>query len=401
MISEATIQERASPQSFERGERYFRNGAIFGTVKRGSSIEAQYQGSDYEPYLVKATITGNQISQTSCTCPYDWGGDCKHVVALLLTWLHEPEQFEERAPIVEGLQAKSKDELIDLILLALEHEPRLESLFQLSLPTETASSERPSVDADSFRQRIRHIRQTQDMDWHSLPRVAREISEVNAIGRKFLNGGDTTNAALIFGAVVDEGVLHYPDFYDDDGIISGALAGGIGGLADCLRQIPAEQAEKRMGIVEQLYRLVEWDTDQGGYGMEDEAWAVLMEETTADERAWVREQVEGKLSQMPPPKQPDPQMKPWEHDRVEWQREGYASLLLGILDDDIELYLNTARQYHLYSRLFRRLVEAGRIKEAIEVARSHFAGTQITWLASSLEEAGHGDEALRLVEDAS
>src|SRR5215218_8145736 len=92
-LTEAHVRELASEKSFERGQTYYREGAILEPVRQEMELRAQCEGSDYEPYQVGATLTKSGIAETSCTCPYGYGGICKHVVALLLTYAHEPQAF--------------------------------------------------------------------------------------------------------------------------------------------------------------------------------------------------------------------------------------------------------------------------------------------------------------------
>ncbi|MBK6328949.1 MAG: SWIM zinc finger family protein [Chloroflexi bacterium] len=35
-------------------------------------------------------------AETSCTCPYEQGGICKHIVATLLTAIRQPETITEK-----------------------------------------------------------------------------------------------------------------------------------------------------------------------------------------------------------------------------------------------------------------------------------------------------------------
>ena len=45
-------------------------------------------GSDFVPYEIIVTLLDDgRIGERACTCPYDWGGYCKHIVAVLLTAL--------------------------------------------------------------------------------------------------------------------------------------------------------------------------------------------------------------------------------------------------------------------------------------------------------------------------
>ncbi len=56
------------------------------------TLKALCQGSAASPYRVEVTFSQKGIASTNCSCPVGAGGYCKHVAALLLTWLHEPEK---------------------------------------------------------------------------------------------------------------------------------------------------------------------------------------------------------------------------------------------------------------------------------------------------------------------
>jgi uncharacterized Zn finger protein len=72
-LSEAQIRQLATAQSFERGDRYYRNGAIINPMRQGLELRADYQGS--ELYLCRATLSSKDgVTAASCTCEYDWGG---------------------------------------------------------------------------------------------------------------------------------------------------------------------------------------------------------------------------------------------------------------------------------------------------------------------------------------
>lgn len=89
-FTEADIRAGANSQSFERGLSYYHDGSVSDVVRRGDLLMAQVQGSDYDPYEIAVTLTeAGGIGSATCTCPYDWGGFCKHIVAVLLTALEE------------------------------------------------------------------------------------------------------------------------------------------------------------------------------------------------------------------------------------------------------------------------------------------------------------------------
>ena len=91
-FTEADIRAGANSQSFERGSSYYRDGAVSDVVRRGNLLTAQVSGSAYAPYEIAITLLDDGgIGGATCTCPYDWGGYCKHIVAVLLTVLHGDE----------------------------------------------------------------------------------------------------------------------------------------------------------------------------------------------------------------------------------------------------------------------------------------------------------------------
>jgi len=126
-FSEDDILERVGERSFERGRRYFLQGAIFDARRQGSTLKAYCEGSRPEPYRVRVTFTSKGIKEAECSCPVGSGGRCKHVAALLLTWLHRPEEFREVEELDKALERRSKSELIALIKQMLLRRPELEA----------------------------------------------------------------------------------------------------------------------------------------------------------------------------------------------------------------------------------------------------------------------------------
>jgi uncharacterized Zn finger protein len=117
-ITEADIWALASEQSFERGRRYHNSNAVSGITRRGNLITAEVAGSEFEPYQVQVALSEAGIVNTFCTCPYDWGGICKHIVAVLLDVMHQPEIVVEK-PTINSLLADLAGDQLRKILLGL------------------------------------------------------------------------------------------------------------------------------------------------------------------------------------------------------------------------------------------------------------------------------------------
>ena len=96
-LTESIIRQHASSDSYQRGCEYYEQGAVLRVVRRGQQFQAEVEGSQYEPYRVQITYDAGGITQAMCSCPYEWGGWCKHIVATLLAYVCDPAQIDERS----------------------------------------------------------------------------------------------------------------------------------------------------------------------------------------------------------------------------------------------------------------------------------------------------------------
>jgi len=112
-LNENHIAQLTDSKRFERGINYWRDGWRLENLQRdGWTLMGNCWG-DFNPitrdrryYHLTVTLTPEGISGQRCTCS-DFRGRrlCKHLVALLLAWVHEPQRFKvvsekkERRPV--------------------------------------------------------------------------------------------------------------------------------------------------------------------------------------------------------------------------------------------------------------------------------------------------------------
>lgn len=85
-------------------------------ARRGAVITADVEGSDYAPYAISITLDpSGSVASAECTCPYDDGGYCKHIVAGLLAVLHD-DDIEEHVDLKTLLTGLTETQLRQLIL---------------------------------------------------------------------------------------------------------------------------------------------------------------------------------------------------------------------------------------------------------------------------------------------
>jgi uncharacterized Zn finger protein len=122
-VSERAIERRVGERSFNLGQQYFRDDAIFDARRQGQTLKARCHGSRDQAYRVQATFNDKELVAAECSCPVGGGGFCKHVAALLLTWRERPEEFTEVEDLDTALARRNPEELIALIKLMLRREP--------------------------------------------------------------------------------------------------------------------------------------------------------------------------------------------------------------------------------------------------------------------------------------
>ncbi len=105
----------------DRGREYFVMGKVGGLRHAdGKTILAKVDGSQI--YNIRVSINGDEIMSWSCSCPYDLGDICKHVVAVFFALKdgktdggnhndNQPEQIN----IDEIISTLSRDELADIV----------------------------------------------------------------------------------------------------------------------------------------------------------------------------------------------------------------------------------------------------------------------------------------------
>ena len=107
-----------------RGQNYFYDDRIAAAKVHERSIRALCYGSKPEPYEVRVGLEGPEIRWSTCTCPVP--EPCKHVAALLYTYIEKPERFRHPAQLRRELQGREKAELVDLVMELADWDPEVE-----------------------------------------------------------------------------------------------------------------------------------------------------------------------------------------------------------------------------------------------------------------------------------
>ena len=244
-ITELDIQKLANTKSYKKGKDYFKSNAVTDIQKRGNRLLAEVEGSNYEPYQVNVELSKDSIVSTYCDCPYDGDGVCKHIVAVLLNYIHNPESIDELPTIEELLVNLNESDLREILIDLLESEPRFIDQVQSKINTlsisklqkesaaskiqdnPTPSKQHIPIDTASFKRQAKQIfKNTNRRDYYDNhydddydSGIADEFTELFQNAKPLIDAGDAGNALAILDTVMDVFVDSWSDeeYYDDIG----------------------------------------------------------------------------------------------------------------------------------------------------------------------------------------
>jgi uncharacterized Zn finger protein len=376
-LTEAQVKSLASAQSFQRGQSYYHDEAITNPVRQGMELRAECEGSDYEPYEVSATLNKNGVAETDCTCPYDYGGICKHIVALLLTYVHEPESFEVLDDLQSDLSNLSKEELIQLVGDLVNRDPKLKSVVNLSQAAPRAGK---AMNVSAYRAQAKRAMASQS---HNTMR--RELKALRETAQRLAKAGDQLNAGAIFHAALDEATKGYDEVaweIDYDGHICIEVDGLAEGLGKCLQTAQAD-APTRWQWIEALLQAEYKDRELGGVDFAPSANDALLKFANDEEWQKIEAIIRNKI-----------------HRGSGWDRESWVHFLSARLSkqsnkDDLIRELGTPQQQA------DLLIRKRKFDEALTVLRDVVRGFPglLKRFADALLTAGAKTQALQLVEE--
>ena len=210
-ITERTIRALATPESFARGRSYFDDSAVSDLVRRGDRLTAEVEGSELAPYRVSIRLHDDGVAEAGCSCPYDLGGYCKHIVAVLLKFADEGTRVIERKPLAKLLRELDQSQLIELLEKRAESDSELAAWIEAELATTVEPSSlrnkevgrrRTPVDPEPVREHTRNLlakRQHCGRYWDGY-RASGDLEELQRLVEKavpFIEVGDGSNALRI------------------------------------------------------------------------------------------------------------------------------------------------------------------------------------------------------------
>lgn len=372
-LTESTLRAYASAQSFERGLSYYHAGAIYNTICQGNLLLADCAGSDI--YHLRVNLDEGGIQSASCTCPYEMGGYCKHLIALLLTYLNKPDEFTERKSISALLENVDKSALVAILTKLADRQPELYNWLETSLATfpvkKSDSQPRPvsQVSESAWRKRVKNILRPGGRgyydDYQSAYGVAQELDEVVETATDILAAGDAQGAITILMVLLEELSDAYEMFDDSDSELGDSADYAGENLAEAILSADLDEKERK-NLASRVDSVAE---NLVSYGIEDGINLVQL----ALDYGW--------------------ETSPEYIDTLEAAK-------LNVLERQgrIDEFLALCQQNGQQLRYAKKLLEIGRTEEGIAAAHQLSDSIHVLEVAKALRESNRLPDAIGLAE---
>lgn len=298
-FTEAQVRNLTTAKVFERGRDYYGEGAISETRRQGMTLSGQCQGSDPEPYIIRVSLDHKGVADADCDCPYEYEGVCKHIVALLLTYIHKPENFRTAAPpSSSSLADHTKEELLALINELTARDPKLRAVVEVNVAAHRAKQGKP-IDTRALRKQARRVLHLDEYEYRAGRKIAKELSTLGRVGEELRAAGNFLSAGAVYHALLDESVKAYDNLMwqvDENGDVAVVVDDFAEALGDCLKKCGREN-EARQGWLDCLLDALLRDREMGGVDFASSADRIILEEATDEEWRRVEERLRAKAAE--------------------------------------------------------------------------------------------------------
>jgi uncharacterized Zn finger protein len=394
-LSVAAVRNWTNDRYYERGEGYFHEDRIRQPRREGRTLKAFCRGSRPSPYRIEIELDDNGIAAGQCSCPVGDGDTCKHAVALLLTWVQEPEAFTVVEPLATRLEDLSKAQLITIVRQMVDREPTLESVVDLAVNHPETNRD---IDVRAYVEDAFDSVPLAPYDYGYARAVADALDPLLERGREQIDAAYWKEAARLFSTVGEAVRDRLDTVTDEEGTLLSVLATCGDELGRLLAAMPADI--DRPKVVDALVELFLWNAEAGGIGVGHSAEQALRTHTTPPERARAADQLREHLPDAPEENTSRPAGFPPVDFRSDWLRESIGGLLLDLERDrlDAEDYVDLCHRTGHWAECAEQLLSLDRTSDAVDAAR-HVPDHQLEPILDRLVADGDADRARALVRE--
>ena len=285
------LKANSTEQSYQRGRNYCEYGYVSHVVNRENLLQAHVEGSQGEDYSVQIDFSPQGVISAFCTCPYDWGGWCKHIIATLCYCQKYPDNIKQRPSLEQLLNPLNPQQLHNLIVELVEEEPHLieniERFVNHLTPKTKPSTLTPSkIDTQPIRNQVLRIIEdgveALEEGWTDEDNITYELSSLIRDVENLITEGDVENALRTLEAITETCVENWGSA-DDYGIDAYDTANNLDEVfAQAFLSTELSDEEKIDWEVKLEFWENEWSVNFSlSLGILAEGWGCLASETRA------------------------------------------------------------------------------------------------------------------------
>jgi len=359
------IRDLCTSEVFDRARNYRDEERIERIDRFDETVSAAVQGSQPEPYEVEIQFVDGAVEpenvDATCTCPYDWGGYCKHIIAVLLELAGGDIDLEDEREAVERVLSDAHPEELREFL---RDESERDADLRRRLLTRFEEQDTQSL-YDYKKEMSQQYRGPYTYQYEGP-----DFSEFYDLAETHRKQGNPLEAATIYRAMSEvriENMDMVQDYYGED------FETELDAFIECIREADLDHEEKREYID---YLFERWGSDDSAVGTfsgqyEDGLWELCIDD--ADLQYWRTLLEEDLPAEIPETSESDDGIGSFDTRRYEAERriEMYADVLDAL--GDTETLREVYAEHHLDIRQFcvryaRLLADGGEGDRAIEIA---------------------------------
>jgi uncharacterized Zn finger protein len=309
-----------------------------------------------------------------------------------LTYLNQPEEFSEQKSVAELLSGMEREALVALLARLVDRDPELYDELEMLVPAVKMAAQPKSVGKEkrqtqvseqAYRKQVKRILKQsryEEDDYYEgySPAYLDDLEEMLQTASQFLDAGDAEGALIILRVLLEEII----DDYDSDMDYDGELASFIQSLG-----IPLAEAILSVEMDPKSHKAFQGSMEEILDNLDE-----MMEESELEVILAALEYGWGEL--------PDEETQWEEYEEETWMLfDSLQQARLNVLErqgrDDEFLQLSQRADYHRY---ILKLLELGRIDEAITAGQNLENSLDILSVAQKLRDAGRLEAAIALAE---
>jgi hypothetical protein len=282
-LTDRKIKTLVGERSFTLALDYLADGALSHLHRAGRTLTACVRGTAAKPYKVSIRFDATGLDSADCACPVA-SGSCKHIAAVLIAFARTPDAFVPADQLDKKLQKLDKPHLIALLKQIFRRDPALENLL------DTIPDGKKPLSPDAFRAQADDAFDNAPDDWGYTGEIAARLRPLVETADDFQTANQPQNAAAAYQGILQSVLAHEYALNDDEpGHLFPIVEDCSTGLGKCLQKIT--DPAPREPLLQALFNVCLFDSDQGGTGLADAAATILYDQTIPTDRraiaAWI------------------------------------------------------------------------------------------------------------------